>query len=61
MSLSCQVQTINNKTHSNVALREALMIQFEVQDTSQTHSYPPWQKQDFVPTLLLCYSFSPYL
>lgn len=49
MSLSCQVQTINNKTHSNVALREALIIQFEVQDTSQTHCSPPGKNRIFFP------------
>lgn len=59
MSHLCQVHTINTKTHCNLALSVALMFQFGVQDTSQTHHPLPGRNLNF--SSLLCFSFSPSL
>lgn len=69
MSHLCQVRTINTKKHCYLALRIALMLQFGVQDTSQTCCAPFWQKPEFplssfvflsnYPPFLLCPLFAP--
>lgn len=56
MSHLCQVHTINTKTHCNLALRIALMFQFGVQDTSETHRPRPGRNLNF-SSLLLQYAF----